>query len=338
MKRPDFNEMLAVLKGEKPSRPVLFEFFLNEPLYKKLAGVDDPSLKQGETFEWHCCNITAYHKAGYDFATIGTGFCFPKPEIHKEDTISLNDGVMISDRKSFEKYPWPIPDEANYALYGQLKKVLPDGMKIIACGPGGVLENVISLAGYDNLCMMLADDPKLVQDIFDAVGSRLVRHYEICCSFDTVGAAISNDDWGFKSQTMLSPADMRKYVIPWHIKIVETIHSYRKPAILHSCGNLVEVMDDIIDVIKYEAKHSYEDVILPVEDAYEKWGSRIAILGGIDIDFLMRNTPEKIRDRSKNMLERTKSGGGYALGSGNSIPQYVPDEKYFAMISAANIR
>jgi uroporphyrinogen decarboxylase len=32
---------------------------------------------------------------------------------------------------------------------------------------------------------------------------------------------------------------------------------------------------------------------------------------------------------------KTKNRGGYALGTGNSIPEYVPNEKYFAMISVA---
>jgi uroporphyrinogen decarboxylase len=35
------------------------------------------------------------------------------------------------------------------------------------------------------------------------------------------------------------------------------------------------------------------------------------------------------------MLERSASRGGYALGTGNSVPKYIPDEHYFAMISAA---
>jgi hypothetical protein len=26
---------------------------------------------------------------------------------------------------------------------------------------------------------------------------------------------------------------------------------------------------------------------------------------------------------------------GYALGTGNSVPEYIPDEKYFAMTRAA---
>ena len=41
------------------------------------------------------------------------------------------------------------------------------------------------------------------------MGSRFVRYYEICGTFDSVGAMISNDDWGFKTQTMLSVGDMR---------------------------------------------------------------------------------------------------------------------------------
>ena len=95
-------------------------------------------------------------------------------------------------------------------------------------------------------------------------------------------------------------------------------------------------MEDIIEDIKYDGKHSYEDVILTVEEAYEKWGGRIAILGGIDLDFVCRSTPEQIKARAKAMLERTKERGGYALGTGNSVPEYVPWENYFAMISAIN--
>ena len=211
-------------------------------------------------------------------------------------------------------------------------------MKLIVCGPGGVLENVIGLLGYDNLCFLLADDPELVRDVCAGVGSRLVRHYERSGNYDTVGAMISNDDWGFKTQPMLSPEDMRTYIVPWHKRIVEAIHASGKPAILHSCGNLVSLTDDITDVIKYDGKHSYEDVIEPVEAAYERLHSRIAILGGLDLDFVCRETPANIKARAAAMFERSSRKGGYALGSGNSIPEYVPEENYFAMISAAGIQ
>jgi uroporphyrinogen decarboxylase len=34
------------------------------------------------------------------------------------------------------------------------------------------------------------------------------------------------------------------------------------------------------------------------------------------------------------MLERTWDRGGYALGTGNSVPTYIPDENYFALLAA----
>lgn len=71
-----------------------------------------------------------------------------------------------------------------------------------------------SLVRYDSLCYMIYEDPDLVQCIFDAVGSRLVCYYEICVAYDTVGALISNDDWGFKTQAMLLPKHMPRYVFP----------------------------------------------------------------------------------------------------------------------------
>jgi uroporphyrinogen decarboxylase len=331
MRKPDFDNLLAVLKNEKPKRPTLFEFFMNEKLYEKVTGIYDTLTTP---LELQTRRIKAFEKIGYDYTTVHCSFGFPRREQAHGDTISQNEGVMITDRKSFEEYPWPDPDAHDYSLLEQLLPAVPEGMKLIVCGPGGVLENVISLIGYDNLCFMSIDEPELLQDICDAIGSRLTRHYELAGQHDIVGAMISNDDWGFKTQTMISPDDMRKYIIPWHCRISKAIHNSGKPAILHSCGNLKYVMDDIIDVIKYEGKHSYEDTICPVEEAYEKWGDRIAILGGIDLDFICRNTPQTVYERSKKMLELADNKGGYAMGSGNSIPEYVPYDNYMAMIKA----
>jgi uroporphyrinogen decarboxylase len=207
-------------------------------------------------------------------------------------------------------------------------------MKLIGCAPGGVLENIIDLVGYETLCYMSLIDQELTEEIFTNIGSRLVDYYKIVVQYDSVGALIVNDDWGFKTQTMFDIETLRKYVFPWHKKIVEVIHKSGKPAILHSCGYMNDVMEDIIYDMKYDGKHSFEDGIIPVEEAINKWGDEIAIMGGIDLDFLVRSTPELIRTRARKLLEQTENKGAYALGSGNSIPDYVPYQNYFSMIRA----
>jgi len=331
---PDFENLLQVLRRRVPERPTLFEFFLNGPLYAKLSG--RPYKRAEDRISELRRLVLAFKNAGYDYATFhGSGFGFPAGEKPALKTVSLNAGAVITDRKSFEAYAWTEPEEYDYSALDNIASDLPEGMKIIVCGPGGVLENAISLVGYERLCLMLADDPQLAKDVFDAIGSRLVKHYKLVSAFNTVGACISNDDWGFKTQPLLSPAQLRQYVFPWHRQIVAAIHAAGKPAILHSCGCVFAVMDDIIDDMKYDGKHSYEDVIQPVEEAYTQYGKRIAILGGIDVDFICRSTAEEVKRRAKAMLEQTATNGSYALGTGNSVPEYIADEKYFAMISAA---
>jgi len=299
--QPDFENMLLVLDKKKPKRPVLFELFMNAPLYERLAGrkaPDDTPLEMGKL------TIDAYAAAGYDYATVSASdFYFPLGERHFGKTISINEGVLISDMKSFEEYPWPDPDNFDYGRLKTFGEHMPEGMKLMVMGPGGVLENVTLLMGYDNLCYALFEEPELVRMMFDVVGSRLLKYYENSVGYDSVGMLMSNDDWGFKTQTFLSVDDMRKYVFPWHKKITEAGHKAGKPVLLHSCGYMSDVMEDIIEDMRYDGKHSYEDAILPVEKSYERWGGRNAILGGVDMDYLINVPDEDIRKRCGALLD-----------------------------------
>ncbi len=333
---PYYKQLEKVLRREIPDRPVLFEFFLNERLYRRACGNRyDLSTPAAEVRSM----IESFRYYGYDYATVsGSRFAFPAniagDHYANEDSksISLNGESTITDRASFDAYDWMDPDACDYSSLDGAE--LPAGMKLIVKGPGGVLENVIALVGYDNLCMMLYDDEQLVSDIFERVGSGLVRYYENSAPHESVGALISNDDWGFNTQTMLAPDDMRKYVFPWHKRIVEAIHRHGKPAILHSCGNYSMILDDLY-ALNYDARHSYEDNIEPVEKAYDRFKGKLCVLGGVDVNFLILSPEAEIEARSRRLVERSLVDGGYALGSGNSIADYVPDEKYFAMIRAA---
>ena len=75
-------------------------------------------------------------------------------------------------------------------------------------------------------------------------------------------------------------------MFPWHNKTVELAHEHGKLAFLHSCGNYRSIIDDVIDDMKYDARHSYEDTIIPVETAYETLRNMIAIFGSIDVDYM----------------------------------------------------
>jgi len=329
--QPCFDNLLAVLAREAPPRPTLFEFFLNQRLHQRLGGPLDAA--DGEDAGSRQV-MRAFLAAGYDYVTMhASTFGFPSGQRRHAASVSQSEGAVIGDRAGFDAYAWPSPDDHPIDRLDRLAAHQPAGARFVVPGPSGVLENVIHLVGYEQLCYLVIDDPELAGDIFDAVGSRLVRYYELAAPHPAVGACISNDDWGHKTQTLLPPPLMRRFVFPWHRRIVETVHAAGKPVILHSCGARHEIMEDVIGA-GYDAVHSFEDLIQPIEAAWEQWGERIALMGGIDVDFLCRAGVEAVRRRTASMIERTRCRG-WAVGSGNSIPYYVPDDSYLAMIGEA---
>lgn len=334
MRRPDFERnTLRALRGGVPEHASLFELFLNDDFYMRLAGWER---KPGDETERLRLVSEAMANAGYDYATThASQFHFNVVSHERRKTISLNDATMITDWASFERYHWDDPADFDCSKLERAREFLPEGMKLMVMGPGGVLENTISLTGYDNLCVMLYEEPELVREITSRVGAALVKYYELVADIDAVGFLCSNDDWGFNTQTFLSPDDMRKYIFGWHRKIVEVAHRANKPCILHSCGYFDEVIGDVVDDMKFDARHSYEDNICPVEEAYERLNGRIAVLGGIDMNFMVTGTPDRIFDRATAMLERARTRGGYLLGTGNSVPEYIPFENYSALLRAA---
>lgn len=334
-RQPDFNgNILKVLQGNRPNRATLFELFLSKKHINYFSQIPCPGESATDQLRM---TVSAMAYLGYDYANCyASPLKFPTLNLEQKETKSLSGNSAIYDWASFEKYVWPDMSVQDYSRLEKIKPYLPEGMKLMVMGPGGVLENVIDIVGYDNLCILLYEEPELVKEIFDHVGSRLVQYYENAASADTVGLIAANDDWGFNTQTFLSPTDMREYIFPWHKKIVETAHKHGKPILLHSCGYYNDIIGDVINDMHYDARHSYEDNITPVEKAYEELNGKIAVLGGIDLNFLATSSPEEIYKRCHLMLERTWERGGYALGSGNSIAEYVPIENYLTMVRVAH--
>ncbi len=220
--------------------------------------------------------------------------------------------------------------------FDALARHLPPGMKALGGVGNGVLEISEDLVGFEYLAYMRADDPELfaelycrIGDLMAAIWQEFLRRYA-----DTFAICRFGDDLGFKTSTLVSPPVIRQHIIPQYRRIVDMVRRANRPFLWHSCGNIFGVMEDVI-ALGINAKHSNEDQIAPFETWIQRYGDRIALLGGIDVDILCREDPQDIFERVKERgLKYRALARGYALGSGNSIPDYVPVEGYLAMIRA----
>jgi uroporphyrinogen decarboxylase len=331
--KPDFERLKkAVLRDGIPDRLPFLELFADYDV--KCAIFGRPIANMADETEF-------WLRMGYDRVAAPIGITLEFGRETAADTahelpraergwVTQNTG-RISNWAEYESYPWPTPDQGVIKWAEELSGVLPDGMGILLQS-SGILENVMWLMGYENVSIALYDNPDLVQAMFDRVGELMLACYTAGIDIPGVGGAFFGDDMGFKTATMISPEALRKYLFPWMKKIVDVCHEHGKFFILHSCGKLDEVMDDLIDYVGIDARHSFEDAIEPVSSIKKRYGDRVGIMGGVDVDVLARRSVDEVRVYVRKVIEDCAPGGGYALGTGNSVANYIKVENYLAML------
>jgi uroporphyrinogen decarboxylase len=208
-------------------------------------------------------------------------------------------------------------------------------MGLIVSHGGGLFEHLSSMMSYEGLCLAVHDQPDLVQAMAERIGGLMVKFYEHLLQLDRVIALFQGDDMGFRTGTLISPAHLRQYVLPWHKRFAALAHQRQLPYFLHCCGNLAHILEDLIEDVHIDGKHSYENAIMPVEHFQAKYGHRIAVLGGVDIHTLSTASEDEVRQRVRFLVETCGARGRYAVGSGNSIPSYIPVNNYLAMLDEA---
>jgi uroporphyrinogen decarboxylase len=249
----------------------------------------------------------------------------------------------IQNRQDFERYPWHEITARFWARYDRqysaLRQALPPGMKAIGGVGYGVFEVSEDLVGYEGLSYMQIDDPGLFAELYRRIGELMANLWrEFLVRYgDSFVVCRMGDDLGYKTGLLMDPATLREHVVPQYRNIISIVHDAGKPFLWHSCGRIFEIMDDVI-AAGIDAKHSNEDVIAPYDEWIERYSGRIALFGGIDMDHLCQKPPDEIRELVTERGARFRAAAnGYALGSGNSIPDYVPAEGYLALVEAAHI-
>jgi uroporphyrinogen decarboxylase len=344
--KPDSEAFLANLRRQgTPSRVHYIELFLDGETkdaicerFDLAAGIsrDDPYFMQKR-------EIAIQRFLGYDYVFAGLeGVEFPVWRATVPDTAehpraggrSFQDehhGPIMS-WEDFEKYPWPDPHKASDRTVAWYERNLPDDMCLLPTARGHFCEHLCWLMGYETLCYSLYEH----RDLVTAISRKLLEIYRVVMArlleYERVGVVWGSDDMGFKTATLISPADLREFVLPGHKALAEMARAAGRPYLLHSCGNLREIMPDLLDDVKIDGKHSFEDTIELITDAKGDYGDRCAVLGGIDVDFLCRADEQAVRKRVRETLDVCMPGGGFCLGSGNSVANYVPVDNYLAMM------
>lgn len=354
--KPDFEHFRKVIMLEATGGPVpIIELLADPEIMSETTGIDFPAYQVDDLMNIGAeltpeelelgirlmdLSLAFSEAAGYDYVTMLPLIPLPRTQMQLKENPKQSGkirawqdehGGMITTREEFEKFPWPSVDQINLLPIEYAAGKMPPGMKVMVF-IFGIFEDLKILMSFEQMAIKSIEEPELLGDILEQLCILAEAATDLVAAHPATGAIFYGEDMGFNTQTMLSPKFMRQWVIPRHKRIVDACHRHGKPFLLHSCGQIDALMEDLIEVVGIDGRHSFQDNIEPVEEIYRKYGERISILGGVDVDLLARGTPDQVRARVRQILDACAPGGGYCLGSGNSVTNFCQIENYYAML------
>ena len=235
---------------------------------------------------------------------------------------------LIRTRKDLVKMEFPDPYDDT--LYENAREAIAKKGNLAACAIIFLgIDPTWNSMGIEGFSYALADDPNFVEEVLGKyVDWYSVVAEKVCkLGFDFIWAA---DDIAFTTATIFSPRVYREIILPQIRKVAEKI---TLPWIYHSDGNLLPVLEDWIS-LGMNGMHPIEPEAMDIFELKKSIGRKVCLCGNIDINNLGMGTPESVEEEVKNKIERLSPGGGYIIGSSNSIPSYAKPENLLAMSRA----
>lgn len=340
----------AMLRQGDRDRAPLFELSVHNTIKARFLG--RPVRTWADEVEF-------WQAAGYDFVPVRAGVrslvrgVHPaitewlrqrKPEAlqqHARGWASETVGI-IATRDEFEQFPWPAPETlSGYQDYPSLEaqlaaiaECLPPTMKVIP-QLGYIFMGAWQLMGLENFSLQLADDPEFVKAVIDKLGNLQMAVLEILLQHECVGAIWMPDDLCYNTGPLVSPKVYRRLVYPWYQAIVQRCHQANLPVGFHSDGDLARVLADLVEC-SFDCIHPLEPPMNDIITVKRQWGHRISVAGNIDLKAtLCGGTPADVEAEVRQKAAALAPGGGWLIGSSNSIPDFVPFENYLALLECS---
>lgn len=259
-------------------------------------------------------NITAADEWGCEWENIG--IC-QLGEVKKPALLTWDDYDAMNIPDVEEPRRWE-------AIAGARERA---GDKYLLASGISLYERVHFLRGLENAWIDIYEEPEKLRRLIDLLvemNLKAIRRYRA----QQPDGYMFCDDWGLQDRLMIAPEKWREFWKPAYAKVYQAAHAAGMQTFLHSCGDIVDILDDLIeaglDVIQMDQQEN-----MGLDNLHARFAGRITFWCPVDIQNTMcRGTPQEIRNYCHQLVEKlaTPQGGFIAKWYGDPVGAGHTDE------------
>jgi uroporphyrinogen-III decarboxylase len=236
------------------------------------------------------------------------------------DTPMYRGGLLTTPEK-WADWPHPDPDDFHKRIeraFSGLRQRFGEQIYMMGSVCWGLWENATQTMGLPAFAIALRRDPEFVR--------RMVQYYETLYLAAVHAAAdaglpgfVYSDDMGHKTGPQTSPRVLDEFFGPSLRRIAEEAHGRGLKIIIHSCGNVNQLLDLFADW-GFDGVHSLEPTAgMDLAEVKQRVGDRMCVFGNLDISHVLsQGTSHEVEAAVKDALRAAGGGGGFIMAMTNS--------------------
>lgn len=339
------ERFLTAIRGGTPDRVPMFDFLFQQPMYEALIGRRPENYNGRDAVE---CALKLEHDGVWvpfgGFSGFQPKFLRDNVYVDEWGTTYQKDAAAwpidapidypIKSREDLAKYVPPDPTLAGRDADIVEAVRMPNDDLAILGGVLGPFATVWLLMGYENLCFAFYDDPELVSSCCRIAVDYWKEAARRSVAAGCVGMWVS-EDLGDSHSGLLSTEHFREHILPYFNELVDYIDGLGVPALLHSCGNINQYLDDISQTKIASIHPMQRTASMDIRAIKEKYGKRFCLVGNIDSSrTLPYGTPADVEAEVREAIAIAAPGGGYVLASDHSLHDGISVENILAIRDA----
>ncbi|MFP4028584.1 MAG: uroporphyrinogen decarboxylase family protein [Candidatus Brocadiia bacterium] len=196
-------------------------------------------------------------------------------------------------------------------------------------------EKAWMLRGMENLMVDMIRSPEFVEKLFGRMLEINKVMLRLLTPVEGIDGFMLGSDWGGQQGLLISPKQWRHYIRHTEAECYEIVRESGKHLWVHSCGDIEVIIPDLIEA-GLQALNPVQSEVMDVQQLKSDYGDELMFWGGVSTQQIMPyGTPDEVRADTERTIDILGAGGGYVLGTSQSIQSDVPLENILAFLEVA---